>query len=56
MFKGEASIRHKSGAYTLVREHFMPDRNEAIGHKMRSGARFYFFSSFTAMEYRPGPT
>ena len=50
MFEGKASIRLKSGAYTLVREHFKPNRdapqcykidanpfipdNAAIGHKM----------------------
>ena len=34
MFESKASIRFKSGAYTLVREHFEPDRNAAIGHKM----------------------
>jgi len=30
-FKGKASIRFKSGAYTLVREHFKSNRNTAIG-------------------------
>ncbi len=34
VFEGKASIRFKSGAYTLVREHFEPYRNAAIGHKM----------------------
>ena len=28
--RSKASIRFKSGAYTLVREHFKPDRNAAI--------------------------
>ena len=30
MFKGKASIRFKSGAYTLVREHFKLNHNEAL--------------------------
>ena len=34
VFESKASIRLKSGAYTLVREHFKADRNAAIGHKM----------------------
>ena len=34
VFEGKASIRIKSGAYTFVREHFKPNRNAAIGHKM----------------------
>ena len=34
VFEGKASIRIKSGAYTLVREHFKPNRNAATGHKM----------------------
>ena len=34
VFEGKASIRFESGAYTLVREHFKPNRNAAIGHKM----------------------
>jgi len=33
-FKGKASIRFKSGAYTLVREHFELNRNAAIERKM----------------------
>jgi hypothetical protein len=32
-------IRFKSGAYTIVREHFEVDHNTAIGQKIR----FYFF-------------
>ena len=35
VFEGKASIRFESGAYTLVREHFKPNRNAAIEHKMR---------------------
>ena len=34
VFKGKASIRFKSGAYTLVREHFKSNRNAASGRKM----------------------
>ena len=34
VFEGKASIRFKSGAYKLVREHFKAIRNAAIGHKM----------------------
>ncbi len=32
---GQGAIRFKSGAYTLVREHFEADRNAAMGQKMR---------------------
>jgi hypothetical protein len=42
VFESKASIRLKSGAYTLVREHFKADRNAAIGHKMGFGSHFYF--------------
>ena len=31
---GKASIRFKNGTYTLVHEHFKPNRNAAIGRKM----------------------
>ena len=34
LFAGKASIRFKSGAYTLVREHFELNRNAAIGQEM----------------------
>jgi len=34
VFEGKATMRFKSGAYTLVREHFKTHRNAAIGHKM----------------------
>jgi hypothetical protein len=30
-FKGKASIRFRSAAYMLIREHFKPNRNEALG-------------------------
>ncbi len=32
--RGQGAIRFKSGAYTLVREHFESDWNAAIGQKM----------------------
>ena len=41
-FKGKASIRFKSGAYTLVREHFKPNRNAAIERKMRFSGDFSY--------------
>ncbi len=35
LFEGKASIQFKSGAYTIVREHFEPNRNAAIGREMK---------------------
>jgi hypothetical protein len=34
-FRGQGFIRFKSGAYTIVREHFEANYNAAIGKKMR---------------------
>jgi hypothetical protein len=33
--RGQGAIWFESGAYTIVREHFGPDRNAAIGQKMK---------------------
>ena len=42
MVEGKASRQFKSGAYTLVREHFKLARNAAIGHQ--AGLRSHFYS------------
>jgi hypothetical protein len=41
--RGQGVSRFKSGAYTIVHEHFEPAHNAAIGHQMKFQNRFFIF-------------
>jgi hypothetical protein len=55
LFDSKASIRFKSGAYTLVREYFKPIRNAAIEQKMRVYSQFKKKSSSILPKDLPSP-
>jgi len=40
LVRGQGAVRFESGAYALVREHFGPDRNTAIGQEMKLSTWF----------------